>query len=263
MRFSELGVGAVAIVILFRHLQYSTRAICCGDFDGYYHMKWARLLWENIKAKHFFPPTFTWLPLTTLNPGRLRRSSSAVSHPSDSRLPGFVTCKPAGRLPRSCLPASRVFSCYWLIVRYEIRYRLLWLLALLASSAPFLYRMNMTKAPPLAILFLVIGTYLLFERKHWQLLPLALIFTLDLRHVRAAGRGGGDLDWWSLAGPKAALSGGRWRMLRPAARWVWSSIHIFRTTSICFGNTRASRSPPMTLRRKSATNGTRTTPGSS
>jgi len=71
-----------------------------------------------------------------------------------------------------------VFSCYWLVVRYDIRYRLIWLLALLACSAPFLYRMNMTKAPPFAIIFLAIGTYLLFERKHWQLLPLAFVFAL-------------------------------------------------------------------------------------
>ena len=51
-----------------------------------------------------------------------------------------------------------VFSCYWLVVRYEIRYRLIWLIALLACSAPFLYRLNMTKAPPFAIIFLVFGT---------------------------------------------------------------------------------------------------------
>jgi hypothetical protein len=55
---------------------------------------------------------------------------------------------------------------------------LLWLLALLACSAPFLYRMNMTKAPPFAIIFLAIGTYLLFEKKFWQLLPLAFVFAL-------------------------------------------------------------------------------------
>src|SRR3989475_11446928 len=71
-----------------------------------------------------------------------------------------------------------VFCCYWLIVPYELRYRLIWLLDLLASSAPFLYRLNMTKAPPFAIIFLIIGTYLLFERKFWPLLPLAFVFAL-------------------------------------------------------------------------------------
>ena len=52
------------------------------------------------------------------------------------------------------------------------------LLALLASSAPFLYRLNMTKAPPFAIIFLVIGIYLLFEKKYWPLVPLAFVFAL-------------------------------------------------------------------------------------
>jgi hypothetical protein len=38
--------------------------------------------------------------------------------------------------------------------------------------------MNMAKAPPFAIIFLILGTYLLFEKKFWPLLPLAFIFTL-------------------------------------------------------------------------------------
>src|SRR5215475_12209297 len=71
-----------------------------------------------------------------------------------------------------------VASCYWLLIRYRIRYVLVWLIALLACSAPFLFRMNMTKAPPFAIIYLVIAIYLFFTRKYWPLLPLALIFTL-------------------------------------------------------------------------------------
>ena len=59
-------LGAIAILLIFWWLQYSTQAICCGDFDGYYHIKWARLLWDNMRAGHF-PPAFPWLPLTTLN----------------------------------------------------------------------------------------------------------------------------------------------------------------------------------------------------
>lgn len=176
VRFSELGIGGVAIVILFWRLQYSTSAICCGDFDGYYHMKWARLLWENIKAKHFFPPTFTWLPQTTLNPHDYV-DHHLLYHILLIPFTWFRDLQTGGKVAAIIFACIAVFSCYWLIVRYEVRYRLIWLLALLASSAPFLYRMNMTKAPPLAILFLIIGTYLLFERKHWQLLPLALIFT--------------------------------------------------------------------------------------
>ena len=65
-RALELVIGALVIGTVFWWLQRRTQAICCGDFDGYYHIKWARLIWENWRAKHFLP-AFTWLPLTTLN----------------------------------------------------------------------------------------------------------------------------------------------------------------------------------------------------
>src|SRR5882762_1503993 len=65
---ADLLAGAIAITVVFWWLQYSTSAICCGDFDGYYHIKWARLLWENMRAGHLRPPGFPWLPLTTLSP---------------------------------------------------------------------------------------------------------------------------------------------------------------------------------------------------
>ena len=50
---------------LFAWLQWGTQDVCCGDFDGYYHIKWSRLLWEGLRAGHL--PQFKWLPLTSLN----------------------------------------------------------------------------------------------------------------------------------------------------------------------------------------------------
>ena len=67
IRILQLVIGAIAIGIIFWKLQFSTSAICCGDFDGYYHIQWSRTLWESIKSRAF-PPPFPWLPLTTLNP---------------------------------------------------------------------------------------------------------------------------------------------------------------------------------------------------
>jgi len=176
-RLSELGVGALAIGLLFWRLQFATQSICCGDYDGYYHMKWSRLLWENMKAKHFFPPSFTWLPLTTLNP-RNYVDHHLLFHILLIPFTWFRDMQTGAKVATVIFASLAVFACYWLVVRYEIRYRLLWLLALLASSAPFLYRMNMTKAPPFAVIFLVAGTFFMFERKHWQLAPLAFVFAL-------------------------------------------------------------------------------------
>ncbi len=176
VRAADLVAGAIAIAVVFWWLQYSTKAICCGDFDGYYHIKWARLLWDNLRAGHF-PPAFPWLPLTTLN------AHDYVDHHLLYHLilipfTWFRDLQTGAKVAAILFASLAVFSCYWLVVRYEIRYRLIWLLGLLACSAPFLYRMNMTKAPPFAIIFLCLGTYLLFERKHWQLLPLAFVFAL-------------------------------------------------------------------------------------
>jgi len=63
-----------------------------------------------------------------------------------------------------------------LIVRYRIKFTLVWLVALLACSAPFLYRLNMAKAPPIAIIFMVTGNYLLFEGRYVWLAPLMFLF---------------------------------------------------------------------------------------
>ncbi|MCV4803570.1 hypothetical protein OFC41_33625, partial [Escherichia coli] len=37
--------------------------------DGYYHIRWASLLWENLSAGKWLP-RFEWLPLTVLSPER-------------------------------------------------------------------------------------------------------------------------------------------------------------------------------------------------
>src|SRR2546421_13073868 len=66
MRAVLLATAAIVIGLIFWQLQFSTNAICCGDFDGYYHIKWSQMLWQSL-CNHAFPPPFTWLPLTTLD----------------------------------------------------------------------------------------------------------------------------------------------------------------------------------------------------
>src|SRR5437764_15056698 len=68
VRGTDLIAGAIAIGVIFWWLQFSTSAICCGDFDGYYHIEWAQMLWQSIRAKHFPVPSFILFPLPPLNP---------------------------------------------------------------------------------------------------------------------------------------------------------------------------------------------------
>jgi hypothetical protein len=169
-----LVIGAVAIALIFRKLQYSTQSVCCGDYDGYYHIKWSRLLWEGMKEGHF-PPTFNWLPLTTLNPNDYV-DHHLFFHFLQIPFTWFGDLRAGAKMASLLYASLAVFSCYLLIVRYRIRHTLIWLVALLASSAPFLYRLNMAKAPPVAIIFTVLGIYLLFEKRYLLLMPLAFLF---------------------------------------------------------------------------------------
>lgn len=176
LRAVQLGAGAVAIGLIFWKLQYATSAVCCGDFDGYYHIKWSRLLWESFRH-HSFPPLFTWLPFTTLDP-KDYVDHHLLFHVFQMPFTWFGDLRAGAKVSATIFASVAVFSCYWLVVRYRIRYSLIWLLALLACSAPFLYRINMAKAPPFAIIFLIIGIHLLFQKKYWPLLPLGFIFAL-------------------------------------------------------------------------------------
>lgn len=168
-------MGALAIGVIFWQLQFSTSAICCGDFDGYYHIKWTRTLWESMKSKAF-PPPFPWLPLTTLN-SKDYVDHHLLFHLFQIPFAAFSDPRLGAKIASALFGSLAVLSCYWLLIRYRVRYSLVWLIALLACSAPFLFRMNMAKAPPLAIVYLVIAIHLFFKRKYWPLLPLALVFT--------------------------------------------------------------------------------------
>ena len=179
IRILQFLAGALATGIIFYLLQWSTTAICCGDFDGYYHVQWSRELWASMKSKAF-PPAFPWLPLTTLNP-KDYVDHHLLFHIFQIPFVAFSDPRLGAKIASAVFGSLAVLSCYWLLLRHRVRYPLLWLVALLACSAPFLFRMNMAKAPPLAIVYMIIAIHLFFQRKYlrnyWPLLPLALIFT--------------------------------------------------------------------------------------
>jgi hypothetical protein len=175
VRAIYLVVGAVTIGLIFWRLQFSNQSVCCGDFDGYYHIRWSRLLWENMRQGHFFPPTFKWLPLTTLNP-KDYVDHHLLFHILQIPFTWFNDLRLGAKVAATIFSSLAVFSCYWLIVRYRISYALVWLVAMLSCSAPFLYRINMAKAPPISIIFMVAGIYLLFEKKYRWLAVLAFLY---------------------------------------------------------------------------------------
>jgi hypothetical protein len=175
IRLIQFRGGIIAVVIIFWQLQFSTDAICCGDFDGYYHIKWTRTLWEGMK-NGLFPPVFPWLPLTTLNP-KDYVDHHLLFHIMQIPFAAYADPRLGAKVSAVVFASLAVLACYWLLQRYRVRYSPTWLIALMACSIPFLFRMNMAKAPPLAIVYLIVAIHLFFKRKYWPLLPLGLVFT--------------------------------------------------------------------------------------
>ncbi|MBA3241627.1 MAG: DUF308 domain-containing protein [Acidobacteria bacterium] len=186
--------GALIIGVTFWYLQFSTASICCGDYDAYYHFRWSRMLWDGIWAGSF-PPAFDALPLTTLNP-KDYVDHHFLFHLFQAPFTFFSDFQTGAKIGTWLFACLAVYACYWLMVRSRLSYPLVWLFAILGSSAPFLYRIHMGKAMSVSIVLLIIGIYLLFERKYLWLLPLAFVFALtyDMVYLLLAASG-----FWFLA----------------------------------------------------------------
>ena len=173
-RFVYLVFGFIAIAMVIGYLQFRTQAICCGDWDGYYHIRWSQLLWESFSSGNWLP-TFQWLPLTVLNPQDYA-DHHFLFHLLQIPFLWFFEPVMAAKVAGVVFSTLAVFSVYWLLYRYNVKYQLLWLAAILTCANMFYYRMSMAKAPPLTIIFTIAGIYMLFERKYVWLLPLMFAF---------------------------------------------------------------------------------------
>ncbi len=173
-RVVYLVFGLIAITMVMSFLQFRTEAICCGDWDGYYHIRWSQLLWESISQGRWLP-TFEWLPLTVLNPQDYN-DHHFLFHLLQIPFLWFFEPVMAAKVAAITFASLAVFSVYWLLYRYDVDYLLVWLAAILTCANMFYYRMNMAKAPPLTIIITIAGIYLLFQRKYVWLLPLMFAF---------------------------------------------------------------------------------------
>lgn len=173
-RIVYLIFALVAAAMVMAFLQFRTDAICCGDWDGYYHIRWSALLWESLSSGKWLP-SFDWLPLTVLNPQHYN-DHHFLFHLLQIPFLWFFEPVMAAKVAAVVFATFAIMAVYWLIHRYKIEYPLIWFGAIMTCANMFFYRMNMAKAPPLTIIFTVAGIYMLFERKYVWLLPLMFAF---------------------------------------------------------------------------------------
>jgi len=154
VRVIYLIFGLVATLMVMTFLQTRTDAICCGDWDGYYHIRWSALLWENFSHGKWLP-TFEWLPLTVLNP-KDYADQHFLFHLLQIPFLWFFEAETAAKVAAVFFSTLAIFSVYWLLFRYEVKHQLIWFAAIMTCANAFFYRMNMAKAPPLTIIITVL-----------------------------------------------------------------------------------------------------------
>lgn len=173
-RLTYLIFTVIASAMVLGYLQFRTDAICCGDWDGYYHIRWSSLLWENLSQFKWLP-TFEWLPLTVLGP-ETYADHHFLFHLLQIPFLWFFEPVMAAKVATVFFATAALFSINWLIYRHGVKHQLIWFAAILCCANAFYYRMNMGKAPPLTIIITVIGIHLLFTRQYKWLLPLMFAF---------------------------------------------------------------------------------------
>ncbi len=165
---AQIATALILITTAMALIQFSGKAIL--DNDGYYHIRWSRMLRESFPKL----PPFKVLPLTTLN------EKEYVDHHYLFHLLlspfTFGDMRIGAKLAAVAFSSLALTSLFALLVIYRVPYAWLWLIPLVASSEPFLYRMSMTRAPALSIILMGAGAYLILERKFIWLALLAFVF---------------------------------------------------------------------------------------
>ncbi|HWN99625.1 MAG TPA: hypothetical protein VNS63_10185 [Blastocatellia bacterium] len=164
----ELSGALLLILLVMGWIEFGGPAIL--DNDGYYHIRWAKMLRES------FPhlPAFSALPLTILD------EQHYVDHHYLFHLLlipfTFGDLRVGAKLAAVVFSSLGILSVFALLVSYRVRHRWLWLAPMIASSEPFLYRMSMTRAPALSLVLLGAGSWLIFKHKSLWLAVLSFVF---------------------------------------------------------------------------------------
>ncbi len=138
------------------------------DPDSFYHIKVSQLISQQGVLE-----TFPWLAFTPL-----------AERYTDQHFLYHVLLIPFVHLPNPFLGAKLATALmnatlFALIAGFLIRFHVrFWYvpIAVLLVTNPFLFRINLVKAPGLSIILLLIGLWLLFRRRVWPLAALGFLY---------------------------------------------------------------------------------------
>ncbi len=138
------------------------------DPDSFYHIKSSQYIIERGVITEF-----PWLSGTVLRDTYI--DQHFLYHlflvPFVTLLPPFVGVK----LATVIITSAVILLFYWLLRRFRVPYAFVFA-ALLLATMPFIFRMNLVKAPGFSIIFLLLGIYFIFQHKHVALFILSFLY---------------------------------------------------------------------------------------
>jgi hypothetical protein len=163
--------AAIALIFsgaILAYIQFAGPNIV--DYDGYYHIKTAQLMRQQGVPLNFPYLKFTIMDKEGYTDPHLGMHVLQIpfTYLSDLTL--------AAKLAPLCFAAITFTIFYLLLRRYGIRWPLLWLLVLFASSSPFLYRMSMARGQALSLGFQLLAFHLIIQRRAIWFFVLTLLF---------------------------------------------------------------------------------------
>lgn len=139
-----------------------------ADPDSFYHTKIAILIKDQGIINDF-----PWLQFTTLKDYYI--DHHLLYHLA--LIPFIIFLEPliGVKLAAIVFAALLLMAIYWFLRRFRVKGALFYCLLLLVVN-PFIFRINLAKAPVLSILFLVVALYFLFKSRVWPLFILSFFY---------------------------------------------------------------------------------------
>ncbi len=150
----------ILLVLSFSYFIFLQSTPTLADPDSFYHAKSAMLIPE-----HGFSTEFPWLQTTILKDSYI-----------DQHFLYHVFLIPFTKIIDPILGiklANIIF--YWLLRQFKIKFAF-WFTTLLLITTPFIFRINLIKAPVFSIIILLLGLYFLFKYKYLALFILSFFY---------------------------------------------------------------------------------------
>lgn len=158
----------ILLLISFSYFIYLQSTPTLADPDSFYHARSALRLADGHLDK-----TFPWLQSTVLRDSYI--DQHFLYHVFLIPFVKLMDPLMGTKLANILLSVALVILFYWIMQKYKVKFSF-WYTILLMITTPFIFRINLIKAPVFSILILILGLYLLFDYRYKWLFVLSFFY---------------------------------------------------------------------------------------